>query len=157
MRVGIRSRSVCTSKPATVASPEVGGSRPVSILIVVVLPAPFGPRKPNTSPGWTSSVTWSTATKSPNDRDRSRTTTGSGAAAPSDTGGLRAGDALDEDVLQRRAALLQLEHRDAGLLERGAQRGVAEARVGERVHLVAEQHGRADARHAFERLAGGAR
>ena len=28
---------------------------PVRILIVVVLPAPFGPRKPKTSPGWTAS------------------------------------------------------------------------------------------------------
>jgi len=34
-----------TSKPATVAVPELGGRKHVSILMVVVLPAPFGPRK----------------------------------------------------------------------------------------------------------------
>jgi hypothetical protein len=33
------------------ASPPVGYSRPASILSVVVLPAPFGPRKPTSSPG----------------------------------------------------------------------------------------------------------
>ena len=36
--------------PATVAEPEVGASRVPSVRTVVVLPAPFGPRKPNTSP-----------------------------------------------------------------------------------------------------------
>ena len=35
-----------TSKPATRALPEVGGSRVVSISTVVDFPAPFGPRKP---------------------------------------------------------------------------------------------------------------
>ena len=35
------------------AVPEVGRSRPSSVRIVVVLPAPLGPRKPNTSPGAT--------------------------------------------------------------------------------------------------------
>jgi len=32
------------SKPATRAVPEDGGRNPVNIRIVVVLPAPFGPR-----------------------------------------------------------------------------------------------------------------
>ena len=32
--------------PATVAVPEVGRSSPESMRRVVVLPAPFGPRKP---------------------------------------------------------------------------------------------------------------
>ena len=32
--------------------PRVGLTRPTSIRIVVVFPAPFGPRKPNTSPRW---------------------------------------------------------------------------------------------------------
>src|ERR1044071_3357566 len=45
--------------------PEVGCSRPTIILIVVVFPAPFGPRKPNTSPAYTSKLTLSTATLSP--------------------------------------------------------------------------------------------
>src|SRR5690606_126830 len=35
------------------AVPEVGARKPVSIFMVVDLPAPLGPRKPSTSPGWT--------------------------------------------------------------------------------------------------------
>ncbi len=35
---------------APVAEPEVGRSSVISILIVVVLPAPFGPRRPKSSP-----------------------------------------------------------------------------------------------------------
>ena len=34
-----------TSKPATVALPAVGGRKQVSMRMVVVLPAPLGPRK----------------------------------------------------------------------------------------------------------------
>ena len=37
------------------------------MLIVVVLPAPFGPRNPNTSPGATEKETPRTASTSPND------------------------------------------------------------------------------------------
>src|SRR5262249_2405589 len=37
-----------TSKPATRAEPAVAGREPVRIRIVVVLPAPLGPRKPTT-------------------------------------------------------------------------------------------------------------
>ena len=37
--------------PSTRTSPEVGCSRPESILSVVVLPAPLGPRNPTISPG----------------------------------------------------------------------------------------------------------
>ena len=36
--------------PKSRASPSVAGNRPVSIFIVVVLPQPFEPRKPNISP-----------------------------------------------------------------------------------------------------------
>src|SRR2546429_9474954 len=50
-----------TSKPATVALPELGGRKHVSILIVVVLPAPFGPRKPTIWPFSTSNEMVSTA------------------------------------------------------------------------------------------------
>ena len=35
-----------TSSPSKRIDPDVGASRPVSILMVVDLPAPFGPRKP---------------------------------------------------------------------------------------------------------------
>src|SRR5439155_14717180 len=50
-----------TSNPATVAVPEVGNRKPVSMRIVVVFPAPFGPRKPTISPFATSKEMWSTA------------------------------------------------------------------------------------------------
>src|SRR6516165_878518 len=50
-----------TSKPATVAEPDVGGRKQVSMRIVVVLPAPLGPRKPTICPFPTSKETWSTA------------------------------------------------------------------------------------------------
>ncbi len=43
-----------TSNPATVAEPAVGSASVQSILIVVDLPAPLGPRKPKISPGATS-------------------------------------------------------------------------------------------------------
>jgi hypothetical protein len=39
-----------TSTPSSRTSPEVGCSSPVSALTVVLLPDPFGPRRPSTSP-----------------------------------------------------------------------------------------------------------
>src|SRR5579862_3084227 len=42
-----------TSMPNRYAVPRVGGIKPSSTLMVVVLPAPLGPRKPKTSPTWT--------------------------------------------------------------------------------------------------------
>ena len=48
----------------TRAVPEVGSSRVLSILIVVVLPAPLGPSRPNSSRGATSKVTPRTASVS---------------------------------------------------------------------------------------------
>ena len=36
--------------PATIAAPELGAISVPNVRTVVVLPAPFGPRKPNTSP-----------------------------------------------------------------------------------------------------------
>src|SRR5690554_3454693 len=47
------------------ALPPSGVRKPVSIFMVVDLPAPFGPRKPRTSPGFTSKDRLSTATWSP--------------------------------------------------------------------------------------------
>src|SRR5689334_402019 len=47
------------------ASPAVGRSSPTIMRIVVDLPAPFGPRKPVTIPGWTVKLTWSTAVVDP--------------------------------------------------------------------------------------------
>ena len=57
------------------ARPDVGLSRPHNMRIVVDLPAPFGPRKPKTSPLRTSRLMRSTATKSPNRLTRFSTTT----------------------------------------------------------------------------------
>jgi hypothetical protein len=45
--------------------PDVGFSSPAIMRSVVVLPAPFGPRKPWISPGRTSKLTPSTAVKRP--------------------------------------------------------------------------------------------
>src|SRR5246127_3419268 len=59
------SRSVTTSCPATLAVPEVGSARVHRILIVVDLPAPFGPRKPKVSPAATSKSMPRTASISP--------------------------------------------------------------------------------------------
>jgi len=56
--------------PATVAEPEVGAMRVPSVRTVVVLPAPFGPRNPNTSPRPTSKETSSNAMRSPKRFDR---------------------------------------------------------------------------------------
>src|SRR5882672_6880443 len=46
--------------------PEVGGMNPVTMRMVVDLPAPFGPRKPSTSPRSTVNETSFTATFAPN-------------------------------------------------------------------------------------------
>ena len=55
-----------TASPNRKASPDDGGSSPVSIFIVVVLPQPFDPRNPKISPRAISKSTLSTAVKSPN-------------------------------------------------------------------------------------------
>ena len=44
---------------------ELGASRPRTMRMVVDLPAPLGPRKPVTRPGWTTKETSSTATVLP--------------------------------------------------------------------------------------------
>src|SRR4051812_8110132 len=53
------------SCPAIEALPEVGDKNPVSIFIVVDLPAPLGPRKPSTSPRATEKLMSSTARRGP--------------------------------------------------------------------------------------------
>src|SRR6266478_6452255 len=50
-----------TSKSPTRAEPEVGGRKHVSTRMVVVFPAPLGPRKPTICPFATSKEIWSTA------------------------------------------------------------------------------------------------
>src|SRR5438270_7784347 len=51
-----------TSKPATLALPSVGGRKQVSTRMVVVFPAPLGPKKPTICPFSTSKEMLSTAT-----------------------------------------------------------------------------------------------
>jgi hypothetical protein len=56
--------SATTSKPSMSARPDVGESVVVRIERVVVLPAPFGPRRAKNSPAWTSKLIPSTALRS---------------------------------------------------------------------------------------------
>src|SRR5258706_254668 len=57
----------CTSSPHTETLPALGGMKPVIMRMVVDLPAPLGPRNPNTSPLPTSKETPSTARFGPKD------------------------------------------------------------------------------------------
>ena len=50
IRDGWRVRSPVKAIPATIADPELGAISVPRVRTVVVLPAPLGPRKPNTSP-----------------------------------------------------------------------------------------------------------
>src|SRR2546430_12812228 len=59
------SKSRRTSKPQIVTLPAVGLIRPTSMRMVVVLPAPLGPRKPKTSPGLSAKKTASTIVRLP--------------------------------------------------------------------------------------------
>tara|TARA_B110000240_G_scaffold186698_1_gene223629 strand:+ start:304 stop:693 length:390 start_codon:yes stop_codon:yes gene_type:complete len=56
-----------TSKPAIKAFPDVGFSKVVKIIIVVLFPAPLGPKNPKISPFSTEKETSFTAVRSPND------------------------------------------------------------------------------------------
>src|SRR5688572_5146581 len=78
MRRLMPSRSVSSGRPSIITSPAVGRSRPVSILIVVLLPAPLGPRKPKKRPRATLKVSPSTAVFSRKTLVRPRTTIASG-------------------------------------------------------------------------------
>src|SRR5512143_976121 len=106
----IASPSRRTSCPATVASPALGASRPVSIRIAVVLPAPLAPRKPNTSPACTSNVMWSTAVNAPKVRVRPLASIARSGTGDSLLLTLRRPHPSDERVLDRR-----IGHRDLGV------------------------------------------
>src|SRR5215210_9284172 len=60
-----RTASRMTSIPFTTTDPLVGSDRPDTIRMVVVLPAPFGPRNPKISPAAAVRLRPSTAVKSP--------------------------------------------------------------------------------------------
>src|SRR5881396_2707887 len=65
MRRFTRDGSANTSTPATTADPSSASRRPSRISTVVVFPAPFGPRRPNTSPVSTWKLIPRTASISP--------------------------------------------------------------------------------------------
>src|SRR5438045_4225545 len=60
----MRGPSLAGSRPSTLSVPPLGGDTQPIIRIVELLPAPFGPRKPNASPFCTSKSIPSTATRS---------------------------------------------------------------------------------------------
>src|SRR5574340_443298 len=137
------SDSVMTSKPATRPSPELGKSRPHNMRMVVDLPAPLGPRKPNTWPFSTASETRSTATKSPNTRVRSRTSTAYSSAIFVILGHL-----VYEHVLQRGSDDVFAQHRDVGLAQYGAGllrlalvAGIQVQQAAEQAHAIGTQPG----------------
>lgn len=76
-----------TSMPAIDAAPASMDNSVVNILIVVVLPAPFGPRRPVTSPARASKVRSTTASVSPKLLLRPRAATAIGREASTDWAG----------------------------------------------------------------------
>src|SRR5918992_5354998 len=94
------------SDPKTVIAPRSGRMMSRIIRIVVVLPAPFGPKNPSSSPGWTSNDRSCTTSSEPNRfHTRSTTTAGveaaGGAARPGSAGvdgAAAAPDAIGEAV-----------------------------------------------------------
>src|SRR5215470_8924352 len=70
MRSRTASESVRTSIPSTRALPPLSGNKPVSILMTVVFPLPFGPRKLKISPFSMRKLTSLTAVKLPKRRTR---------------------------------------------------------------------------------------
>src|SRR5208337_4463288 len=66
------------SNPYTLAAPALGGSIVVSIFIVVVLPAPFGPSRPKIEPAATLKDSSLTAVNDPKRRVKPRVSTAGG-------------------------------------------------------------------------------
>src|SRR5712691_3422840 len=138
---------VATSKPPTVARPEVGGNSPQRMRIVVDLPAPLGPRKPKISPRFTSSETRSTAVKSPKRLTRFSVRT-AGPVASGGTRGLLLAHQRDEHVFKRRLDLVIFKRRHRGELFGRSYSGFEEqVQIG--AHGLHGQH----ARLSFENLA----
>src|ERR1700686_2259 len=106
---------VATSKPPTIARPEVGGNSPQRIRMVVDLPAPLGPRNPKISPRFTSSETRSTAVKSPKRLTRFSIRT-AGPVVSGGTTSLLLAYQRDEYVFKRRLDLLIFERCHRGEL-----------------------------------------
>src|ERR1700733_10249845 len=77
--------------PATVAEPEVGAISVPSVRTVVVFPAPFGPRKPRTSPWPISNERSANATRSPKRLPSPLTASAAGSGGAAGFGGAPAG------------------------------------------------------------------
>src|SRR5205823_1991156 len=129
-------------------APLVGRTRPSRILTVVVLPAPFGPRKPKPSPGCTLSVRSCSATVRPYSLRRP-TISSAGAGSRSTAVAISplglvetAGNALQVAGLQAVAGQAEGARTGAGL----PQKGAADAGV------VVEDHARAGEAAAYGRV-----
>src|SRR2546426_11609219 len=83
----LRVRRSPTGLPSSQPSPDEGLRRPSSSFTAVVLPAPLGPRNPNTSPRGTVIDRPARATVRPNLLVSSTVFTAGGAAAPPPGGG----------------------------------------------------------------------
>src|SRR5262249_10126918 len=137
--------------------------RPRSVLIIVVLPAPFGPRKPKAIPAGTVRSTPLTAVRSPNFFVRPRVSMT--VATPPSLG--RADDEWEEGRREQVADASRAA--PARHLERGSEavdRDVAELPRGLRVAAAGDEHGaepvrgrvaRAPFEKRLERVAGAAR
>ena len=71
-----------TARPSSASVPACGGSRPASRRNAVVLPAPLGPSRPNSSPGATSKLTPSSAARVAEPARQARRRAGAGRARP---------------------------------------------------------------------------
>src|SRR5664279_3757155 len=129
-----------TSYPATIARPEVGLSSPHNIRMVVDLPAPLGPRKPNTSPLRTSRSIWSTATKLPKRLTSFSTVTELAAVelAMSGMGMTSCLDRIDKKIFNGRRDFDNRIEGNAGAFELGIElRNSARGVVNHQMHSVA--------------------
>src|SRR5476649_1394722 len=113
------------SIPSTWISPTVGSSRPSSIAIVVVLPAPLPPSRPSTAPRGTLKLRSSTATTVPYTLRRCRTSMEGACAMTASQRLDRAFDAIEtlaEPFGARRKAQpdVALPARGEGFARRGA-------------------------------------
>src|ERR1700761_293878 len=88
-----------SASPATRAEPDVGAISVPSVRTVVVFPAPFGPRNPNTSPWPISKDTSENATRSPK-RLLSSCTASAGAVPPGITRWTLAAERAQIDLAQ---------------------------------------------------------
>src|SRR5712692_1152690 len=128
MRPRMRAPSMAGSIPRTRSSPlETGDTHPI-MRMVELLPAPFGPRKPNASPGWTWSSMPSTAKNDPKRFVRRWPSMSGGTPTPDDATGSPLVSVAEYPARRRAGEVLfgldERDHlggcdREDGLAERG--------------------------------------